>query len=377
MPDVITIKTQTLTRIFKPGAVRIDYVPGTYIQEFDGWRGLGIFFVALAHYFPSYFIGSWVFMEMFFVMSGFLITGILMDSKSKKSYYKRFMSRRIVRVFPLYYLCLFILFFLLPHAWIDLSYYRQHQGWFWLYGENWLFSLQGWPDVKALHHFWSLAVEEQFYIIWPLVVWVFSPRGLIRFCIFLFFFSIVFRNVGMHIGFVMPFPYVATLGRMEGLTLGAIIAVLLRTDKSILERYAYPVTLISGILMVLLFIAAGDMMFEVPLHYMINYTVVDLFFAGMITLTICQDRLRLLKKVLNQPQVRQLGVMSYCIYIFHYPIQMIVEADFRGYFGARFGSDVYAKLLCIAIAVAITIPVVWFIHKKIEVPLWKLKKLVK
>src|ERR1700748_391568 len=93
--------------------LKIDYQPGKYVKEFDGWRGVGICFVVLAHYFPVYFIGSWVFMEMFFVMSGFLITGILMDSKTKKNYFKTFYLRRVLRVFPLYYLALIILFFLI------------------------------------------------------------------------------------------------------------------------------------------------------------------------------------------------------------------------------------------------------------------------
>ena len=165
----------------------ISYVPGKYVKEFDGWRGVGIIFVILAHYIPRYFIGSWVFMEMFFVMSGFLITNILIDAKKKPGYYKKFMARRIVRVFPLYYLCLFIVFFLLPDSFFDLSYYRQHEAWYWLYGTNWLISLDGWSPTKTLDHFWSLAIEEQFYILWPLFVWIFNQKQLMRIALILSF----------------------------------------------------------------------------------------------------------------------------------------------------------------------------------------------
>jgi peptidoglycan/LPS O-acetylase OafA/YrhL len=361
---------------FRPKELEITYTPGTFVKEFDGWRGVGISFVVLAHYFPSAFIGSWVFMEMFFVMSGFLITGILIDSKGRNNYYKRFMERRVLRVFPLYYLCLFILFFLLPHSWIDLSYYRQHQVWFWLYVENWLYAIDGWPHVKALHHFWSLAIEEQFYILWPLVVWIFSPKGLIRFCIILFFFSIIFRNTGMQLGFVMPFPYVATLGRMEGITLGAMIAVMVRSErlKAILERYTYSITVISGCIALLMFAVARSMKFQDPIHYTLNYTIVDIFFAGMITMTLCKDELPGLKKVLNRPLFKQLGIMSYCIYIFHYPIQGIVEYNFMDYFTRLMGSGNLAKLGCVSLAALITIPVVYLVHKKVELPLWKIKR---
>ena len=356
--------------------IDITYVPGKYVKEFDGWRGLGICFVVLAHYFPAYFIGSWVFMEMFFVMSGFLITGILIDSKSKKNYYKSFILRRALRVFPLYYLCLFALFFLLPKSWLDLSYYRSHQTWFWLYAENWLFSLQGWPEVKALRHFWSLAIEEQFYITWPLFVWLFTPKGLVRFCIFLFFFSFFFRNFGMHLGFVPPFSYVATLGRMEGIVLGAIVAVLVRTNKTYLEKYTYLTTVISGILSIVVFIVAGTMFVEYPLHYMINYTIVDVFFAGMIVMTMCNKELIYFKRVLNHRFFKQVGIMSYCIYIFHLPIEVIIKTNFLQYFYTQTGNENVGKFICVLIAFLITIPVVYLIHKKIEVPLWKFKKLV-
>ncbi|HXB91655.1 MAG TPA: acyltransferase [Puia sp.] len=356
--------------------VQIDYVPGTYVKEFDGWRGLGICFVVLAHYFPVYFIGSWVFMEMFFVMSGFLITGILLDSKGKKDYYKGFILRRVLRVFPLYYICLIILFFLIPATWLEMSYYRHHQVWFWTYMENWLFAVEGWPPGKALRHFWSLAIEEQFYIIWPLVVVLFSPKGLVRLCVFLFFFSLAFRNVGMYIGFVNPFPYVATLGRMEGIVLGALIAIFARTNKSILERYAYPLTIISGILSVIVFLAAGTMHMEFSLNYIINYTLVDLFFAGIIVMTMCKNELVQFKRLLNQPVFKQLGVMSYCIYIFHHPIHQIIVENFFGYFQVRTGNENLAKLVCVGIAFVITVPIVYFLHKKVEVPMWKLKKYV-
>ncbi|RYY61719.1 MAG: acyltransferase, partial [Chitinophagaceae bacterium] len=352
----------------------IDYKVGSYVKEFDGWRGLGILFVLLAHYFPSYFIGSWVFMEMFFVMSGFLITGILMDAKNKPQYYKKFMGRRVVRVFPVYYVFLLLIFFCIPASWLDLSYYRDHQAWFWLYGQNWLYAIEGWPAVKGLHHLWSLAIEEQFYLVWPLVVWAFSTKNLLRFCVAMFFFSIAFRNFGMDFGFVMPFPYVATLGRMEGLVLGAIIAVLVRTDKSILERLAVPVTVISFVLMLVLFGLAGTMMFQNPVHYTLNYTVVDLFFAGMITMTLCSSELVRFKQLLNLRFFKELGILSYCLYIFHYPIQNIVEANFLTGFEGSLGSYAAAKIACVGLAVAITIPVVYLVHKAVELPFWRLRK---
>jgi peptidoglycan/LPS O-acetylase OafA/YrhL len=106
----------------------------------------------------------------------------------------------------------------------------------------------------------------------------------------------------------------------------------------------------------------------------VNYTLVDIFFAGMITMTMCSDRLLALKKVLNMPLFKQIGVMSYCLYIFHYPIQNIVQLNFQNYFQTLFHNEVAGKLLCLLIALAITIPVVYYVHKRIELPFWKLRK---
>ncbi len=356
--------------------ITITYVPGTYVKEFDGWRGLGIVFVVLAHYFPRYLIGSWVFMEMFFVMSGFLITGILLDSKGQKNYFKGFILRRVLRVFPLYYLTLLILFFLLPNSWLDLSYHKAHQLWFWLYVENWLFAIDGWPAVKALSHFWSLSIEEQFYIMWPFVVLLFSPKGLMRFCIALFFFSIFFRNMGEQLGFVPPFPYVATFARMEGIVLGAIIAVLVRTNTAFIEKYTVTITMIAGLLAVAVFAYAGTMHMEYSLIYRINYTLVDIFFAGMITMTLCKNELLLFKRMLNWNIFKQLGIMSYCIYIFHQPILIIVQNRFLDYFNSFIANENISKLACVGVAFVVTVPVVYIIHKKIEMPMWKLKRYV-
>ena len=355
--------------------LEITYIPGKYVKEFDGWRGLGIIFVVLAHYVPKFFIGSWVFMEMFFVMSGFLITGILLDTKAKPNYFKSFILRRVLRVFPLYYLSLIIFLFLIPNAWLDTTYHREHQVWFWLYIENWLFSIDGWPTAKGLSHFWSLAIEEQFYIMWPLVVLIFSKKGLIRFCVFLFFFSILFRNVGENFGFVMPFPYVATFGRMEGIVLGAIIAVMVRTNKSFLERFTYPITVIAGALSVGVFLIAKTMHMEYSWNWRINYTLVDIFFAGLITMTLCKAELKGLKTLFNLKILKQLGIMSYCIYIFHLPIQFVCNNLFLNDFMIRTGGqEDLSKLICVFIAFLITIPVVYTIHKLVEVPLWKFKK---
>lgn len=357
---------------FKP--LDIDYKAGEYVKELDGWRFIAVIGVILLHYAPRFFIGAWVVMDLFFVLSGFLITGILLDTKHKKGYYKNFIVRRVIRLFPLYYLCLFILLFLVPQSYFDMSYYRQHQAWYWLYVPNWLISLHGWSPTKAIDHFWSLGIEEQFYIIWPLFVWLFSTKQLIRFCIFLFCASFIFRNIGLQLGFVMPFPYVNTLARMEPIALGAIVAILVRTNKGILERWALLATLIAFVGTAIAFIVAGTFHMENAVHYSINYTIVDILFAGLLTITLSKNLPIWIRRFFTHPVIRSIAGMTYCLYVFHNPIHAILKYKYLPQLQQYTGSDTMGYIWMFVIGMAITLPLCYAIHRWIEAPLWKLKK---
>jgi peptidoglycan/LPS O-acetylase OafA/YrhL len=106
--------------------------------------------------------------DLFFVLSGFLITGILLDTKDGPDYFRNFYARRFLRIFPLYYATLAATFLLIPAVRLDAV-------WYWTYLINYRFADVGWPRVAYLGHFWTLAVEEQFYLVWPALVF-FVPR---------------------------------------------------------------------------------------------------------------------------------------------------------------------------------------------------------
>ena len=154
-----------------------------HIAQLDGLRGLAVLLVLLAHsaiaftrvpslkWIDSY--GS-LGVQLFFVLSGFLITGILLDSKGTPYFFRNFFVRRGLRIYPLYYALLgFVVFSGVVHR----------------HGVHW------WPYILYLSNFfggitqpaplgvaWSLAVEEQFYLLWPFIVSVLSLRSLERFC---------------------------------------------------------------------------------------------------------------------------------------------------------------------------------------------------
>jgi len=135
----------------------------------DGLRALAICLVLFHHYsqktgnpgladhfFFSLSNSAWIGVDLFFVLSGFLITGILYDAKGSPSYFRTFYIRRSLRIFPIYYLMLLVIFVILPlshHGIVD-SYTLAHKKWFWLYGSNYLTALKAWPDI-AVAHLWS------------------------------------------------------------------------------------------------------------------------------------------------------------------------------------------------------------------------------
>jgi len=161
-----------------------------FVPALDGLRGIAIILVMLHHFtyyrptsgideqIVSVLIFFWTGVDLFFVLSGFLITGILLDTRGNERYFTSFYARRILRIFPLYYLILFLALVVLPkfpavHTVLigqDASVDLPPQWPYWLYLTNFSIAdrgwVHGWVDVA-----WSLAIEEQFYLIWPLVVW--------------------------------------------------------------------------------------------------------------------------------------------------------------------------------------------------------------
>src|ERR1043165_9488354 len=118
----------------------------------------------------------WIGVQLFFVLSGFLITGILLDERGAPRFFRDFYLRRQLLIFPLYYLVLIVRFAIVPRFVPDTSVPLDVALGFWLYLSNWtdLYT----HGVNGFGHFWSLAVEEQFYLAWPLAVARLGARGL-------------------------------------------------------------------------------------------------------------------------------------------------------------------------------------------------------
>lgn len=170
--------------------------------------------------------------DLFFVLSGFLITGILSDARDQPRYFRNFYIRRSLRIFPLYYLTLGLIALLAPRAGSNIAAAfepaNNHQAWLWLYGTNLLQSWTGEWLLGPVNHFWSLAVEEHFYLAWPLVIWLCSRRSAIGLCGLLAIASFIARVLWLKQDGNDVAAEAFTLFRLEGLTLGGMIALIAR-----------------------------------------------------------------------------------------------------------------------------------------------------
>lgn len=259
---------------------------------------------------------GWIGVQLFFVLSGFLITGILLDERGERRYFRDFYVRRALRIFPLYYLVLVGRFWILPHVVPDVDVPAVVTLGFWFYLSNWTELSVG--AVNGFGHFWSLAVEEQFYLVWPLAVAKLSRRGLVYVCLALIVASGVAR-VAVYATHLNPhWLYMSTVTRADALALGALVAIAIRDARARAWVAKYHLRIGAAAAVVMLAIMAyahGLSRFEIFVETVGYSTLAVLFAAGIARIALDETRAR--PRWAMHPWLRAAGKYSYAAYVFH------------------------------------------------------------
>jgi len=285
--------------------------------------------------------------DLFFVLSGFLITGILFDTSADPGFFSKFYARRVLRIFPLYYGVLIILFLLTPF----LRLHWNGMGWLLLgYLQNFhptrIVTLQLSPQF-GLYHFWSLAVEEQFYLVWPAAVFfIRDKRKLFYTTLFISAAALLLRLALLAHGIPAIDIHVNTLCRADSLLLGGALALVYRSRYwlRVLQFAPFGFIAAAGIVVASICILGLDPQAPPSGIFWIEgfrYTVVALGFACLLAWALRPRSVGLW--FFEIAPLRFFGKYSYGIYVLH--------AIFLSFFVQYFRSHIFAithnKLLAV------------------------------
>jgi peptidoglycan/LPS O-acetylase OafA/YrhL len=333
-----------------------------HIPALDGVRGLAILLVLVKHFMPwgqwqftwsALASGAgvyqlitrlprcaWVGVDLFFVLSGFLITGILWDAKGTENYFGRFYMRRFLRIFPLYYGVLIVLLLIAPlfvhFQSAEAHYVLTHQWPLWLYTANWSMAWHGqWfygSGPMEFNHFWSLCVEEQFYLVWPFVVYFCGRRTLLAVCGGATLLALGLRAWFVFHGVSLTAIFVFTPCRIDTLAAGAALAILVRGPGGLpaLLPWAWRGLLVCGALLAAMVVSSTAFCLDQRDTGMqlIGYTLLAGLFASTLVLAMGAAPGTRPFRFWKHPFMRFLGKYSYGIYVFHEVCRPIYDRVF-------------------------------------------------
>jgi peptidoglycan/LPS O-acetylase OafA/YrhL len=319
-------------------AVRPSLSGRTRIESLDGVRGIAVILVLAVHFqnmavlpqtsavsrwLSGLMSWGWSGVDLFLVLSGFLITGILLDTTDSEKRFQSFYHRRILRTFPLYYAVV-----LLSLAASVLVRHSNHIlgpspiGWvaYLLYVQNWWMPFGDPHHMEFLGPLWSLAIEEQFYLVWPLCVWRLSTRTLTKICslgvlgAFLLRFGLT-SHITPTLGFVV---YLNTFTRMDALLVGGLCAIAVR-DTVLLVRFRKlaPIALAAVASGLALIVFRGHDAWNDPDVLVYGHLLLAIGFACLILLAYYLNGAgTAFDKTLCSKSLKLFGKYSYGIYVY-------------------------------------------------------------
>jgi peptidoglycan/LPS O-acetylase OafA/YrhL len=356
-----------------------------HLPALDGIRGIAVLLVVIYHFAGGaqstnllvHSLGllvqaGWSGVTLFFILSGFLITGILWDTRNAEHWWRNFYIRRTLRIFPLYYATLFVVFltavfahnglFSLSRLWIYVLFLQDIPAFFTRAAD---FGSPLW-----LSHFWSLAIEEQFYLVWPLLLTrMKTVRQAQHLCIAVFFLSALFR-LAIWLFSADPSQYSIFLFTRAGeLAAGGYLAMCFRDQQwSRLQRKATLTTLLSlaGFLSVCAVIRSFAL--KGALSLVLGLPCITIFFAGVLVLSLGDG---FVSRVARMSWLRWFGGISYGLYVIHQLLNPIYFALAEAI--APHASHNVSRGIIFILGTTISIGLAWLSLRFFETPFLKLR----
>jgi peptidoglycan/LPS O-acetylase OafA/YrhL len=364
-----------------------------HVPALDGLRGIAILLVLLHHFtimrpvaaidraFSNVAIVGWSGVDLFFVLSGYLITGILLDSRDSPRYFRSFYMRRTLRIFPIYYLVVFLSTVVLPWFpfWNRLlaGPGPLQQPWaYWLYLSN--FAIAWRP---GLHHgildiSWSLAIEEQFYLLWAPIVWLVPTRRLGLLLAGVIVAAPLARIVALAFDVHHIPVYVNTAFRADSLAFGGLIAWLARSGKLAPWSRVAPWTALAGLAAIAAVAwADGEPWWWGGTMQRIGYSVMAMTAGSLLVAAVREPGHGWWPRALSAGWLRAFGRYSYCLYLIHLPFMRLARDLWftPGDVPTLAGSQLPGQLLFYLAAGIPAFALAWCSWRFFEAPILRLK----
>lgn len=331
-----------------------------YIPEIDGLRALSIILVLLHHTQLPFRDYLYIGVPMFFVISGYLITQILVNNLSKPDYFKRFYIRRSLRIFPAYYfsIVLGILAFSLTSRPIN------NGDTFWiiscvLYFSNYV-AIFTKETIWNLGHTWSLSVEEQFYLLFPFLIFLFGKdrQQLLKIFIGIVICSWLFRCFGFFGILPLKYNYSSLESNISSLVLGGIGYLIIDLGwKKLIQPYVRWGIIALSLVLVTIFLGK-------PLNYYNSelgdylWFFIDVSAVGLAVLIILNTQInenKTLNRLLALKPMIYIGKLSYSLYLNHLIAFMVITWLHRLYFPKITSMTVYLLFTLVQIIAALAL----------------------
>jgi peptidoglycan/LPS O-acetylase OafA/YrhL len=347
------------------------------IPVLDGIRGIAILMILIFHYINNPLATNnsskviviikkltewgWAGVDLFFVLSGFLIGTILFYNRKADNYFKTFYIRRFFRIIPTY-LLLLIIFYALKFFFNNPdSYIFQNPlpiGYYLTFTQNFIMGIKGTFGSEGLGPTWSLAIEEQFYILTPLLIYLVSPSKVIYWLLFFVIAAPIFRLYSTN----WYMSYTWFFCRMDSLGIGVISSLYVYfTNKKQLSHLSDKALLLIAFIILFIMLASEIIWGSMGIF---KHTLIALFFALIILYSI--NAKGIVKNILSNKLLIWFGLISYPLYLFHLLFEGLAHQLYANNLKPRL--ETKNDLIVSALALAFSIVFSKIVHIYIEQP---------